>query len=157
MRYAFYSKVTTPGFDGWWKRTEFDPDIACDLDLFLDAMTKLYYGLASRYIAYFREVMYALTYNNGRMVYFTNHKYVLEIDEGKLQSYVTTSKDELVAAYDRYLPMIPQERVVACIGNMGLEFPSEDDARSQEEVISIRKNEELIDGSRAVPTELDSD
>ena len=135
-------------FDGWWMRSEFQPDVGCDVDFFVNCMTILYHGIASRYIPYFRDVMYVLTYTDGKMVYFANHKYVLETGDGTLHTQVTTSLDELVAAYDRYLPMIPRDRVVACIENLNLKFPKATNVSQLKIVTPISKHEDLIAGTK---------
>ena len=89
-----------------------------------------------------------LTYTDGKMVHFANHKYVLETGDGRLHTPVTTSVDELVAAYDRYLPIIPRDREVACIETINLKFPKATDVSKLKTVTPISKHEDLIAGTK---------
>ena len=124
-------------FDGWWLRTEFDPEVGRDLDHFSYPQMHWYMTSWCKHTPNAKDVMFAQMYPEGKLVHFTNHKYCLELDGKQLQITTTTSPEQLIGAYERYFPMIPQDRIVASIENLKLKFPKESDVSKLQAVIPI--------------------
>ena len=65
----------------------------------------------------FLSTLFCLAYPNGNLVYIKNATLIVEDQAGRVQKSYPRSRDEIVNAFARYFPQIPESMVKAAIDN----------------------------------------
>ena len=111
--------------DGWKIISEIDPKSPRDINYFQESMSHDFHALLHPNLKFFRKGMYYMVYTNGRMVYFRDYEFYLKVGDGEADRHVTSSSDQLIAKYRKYMPTIPPDLVLAGINITGMQFPPE--------------------------------
>ncbi|XP_030833578.1 uncharacterized protein LOC100888967 [Strongylocentrotus purpuratus] len=107
----------------WRLISEMDIATDRDLDYFKEPMSYVFNALPRPKMKMFDEGMFAMIYENGKMVYIRDNLLYLERNDNTEERRVLWSTDEVLEAYSRFMPMIPNERKLLGLKNRNLVFP----------------------------------
>ena len=111
--------------DGWFSYITIHVKRPVDVAHFTPTVGRAYTNVKSGL-----NILYTIhccAYPNGRLVYIKNTTFMIQDEEGRVQKSYLRSRDEMVAAFARHFPQIPEKMIQAAIDdeNVQLDYTRE--------------------------------